>query len=166
VSSWHIKSASTVAQVRCRALMLQLVRDRVGSPYEALRASSPRCPGKKWGQVSTALSYHCPKCQPKPRKSSWPLVVTDLSYCRALDSEERHPHPHGLSWHHQLLTTGSSSLPWSLQICLSSLFTHPSLSFSLQFLYHLLAPLRGGRVQVSGVISGVVSGVLCPAWVV
>jgi hypothetical protein len=55
-----------------------------------------------------------------------------------------------------------SSLPPSLQFCLSSLCPHPSVS--LPFLHHWLAPLSGTQgLWVSVVISGVVSEVLCPA---
>lgn len=52
------------------------------------------------------------------------------------------PH-HGPMWHHWLLTSGKSSLPMSLQVCLSLLCLHSSVSLSHLFLYYLLVPISG-----------------------
>ena len=46
---------------------------------------------------------------------------------------------HRLRWHHWLLTSGCSSLPSSLNFCLSSLCPHPSACLSFQFFHQSLA---------------------------
>jgi hypothetical protein len=65
-------------------------------------------------------------------------------------------HQWGRCWINSKFWIWASSLPISLQFCLSSLCPHPSVSHSLPFLHHLLTPLSGTRgLGVSGVISGV-----------
>jgi hypothetical protein len=61
----------------------------------------------------------------------------------------------GLTWRHfGLLTSSCSSLPSSLQFCLSSLFTHISTFLSTTYLFILAGPGASGYM-------GVISGMLC-----
>ena len=97
---------------------------------------------------------------------TWPLVTETCCY-RAMDTIMalwwQHSN-HGPRCHHQLLTSLCSSLTSSLRFCLFSLWPHFSISSSLPFIQHSLAPLRRYcGLWVSGNHVKIVSRVLCPA---
>ena len=87
-----------------------------------------------------------------------------------------HRSHHSLGWHQRPLLQGCSSIPLSLQFCLSSLCTHLSASLSLPSFPHLLAHLSSTQgLWMSGVVSGVClpvpvvpsrdhRGLALPAW--
>jgi hypothetical protein len=48
----------------------------------------PKCSGKGWDQLYTTLRHwHGPRQQSRPGAPAWPLVVTDLCCCRAIDPD-------------------------------------------------------------------------------
>jgi hypothetical protein len=101
----------------------------------------PRCPGEGWGKFCPALRHqHVPGHHLIPGTFiCLILVVTDVCFFRATDSDMAPGGSTGLRWHHHPLTLGYSSLPSSLQFCLSSLCPYPSVS--LQYLHYLFSPL-------------------------
>ena len=117
--------------------VLQLVRGRASSPAlmilgpalqvlkgdgEGRKASKPPHGGQ---EVGTGLPHCC--------RTGDPGVASGGSK------------GHGPRWHHRLLASCCSSLPSSLQLCLFSLCPRPSVSLSLPFLLHLLAPFNGSQ---------------------
>lgn len=96
-----------------------------------------------------------------------------IAICLTFDSNRPpfiHAGPHNQMWTPVATQTRTSPATHTrlflttFEFCLSSLYPHPSVSLSLPFLLHLLAPLSGTLgLCVSGVISGMVPGVLWPA---
>ena len=85
----------------------------------------------------------------------WPPLLQGQRHRHGLQGQCRPGPHHGHSWHHQLLTSGRSSLPLNLQFCISLLCMHPSAFFNLSFLYHLLTHLSiAWSLWVSEVDSG------------
>ena len=106
------------------------------------------CPGKGWGQLCGALRcQHGPRWQPNQKCSHglwWYHGPRTLTQGPAAVKSQTQKWCH-LRWYLRLLTSGCSSLPSGLQLCLCSLCTHPSASLSFPCLHCLLAPLRGSR---------------------
>jgi hypothetical protein len=104
-------------------LVPQLVRGRANFP--ALMSLGPALPGSlvERGKASSAQPSKinmAPEHQPRPGMYAWLLVVTEPCYGSRWQQ--------GSGPHH-----GCSSLPSSLQFCLSSLCPHLSVSLSLPF---------------------------------
>jgi len=129
---WLIHNSNNVWDLISQSLWLGLLLSCLwGQP-------SHNAPGEGWGLFCTALRYqHVPSGSPDQD------LLTCLNFggnrslllqihrprCGSQCQYRPRPH-HGPSWHHWLLTSGCSSLPYSLQFCLSSLCSHPFVSFS------------------------------------
>jgi len=102
---------------------------------QELRARSvlPGCPIEEWGQFSTALRHHVPRCQPTPGLSTWPLVITDPSCCNVIDPGVAYSSSTGqdptmipgviTGYSHQALTTFETSVLPCFILCISFCFS-------------------------------------------
>lgn len=73
------------------------------------------------------------------------LLQQDYESIRGPQCQHRPGSHCGPMWHHRLLTSGCSSIPLTLQVCLFSLGLYPSVYISLPFLYQLLVFLSGAQ---------------------